>query len=146
MDVGKRKRDIVPSNAKWWSAHHQKGQYPDSELSMIAQMDPPEDRPNGPTRLHTPPYGYARGFATDLLAGLWSSGTFTNWATVANFLKAPPFIPEVPGLSWRELCGIAVPVGASVRRRKSHDQKLGFRERMNKICHIYPKFYCSAIP
>ena len=56
-------------------------------------------------RLRTPPYGDARGFATDLLARLSSGGTCANCAhPLGNYNQFHEFslTPKVSGFPWRE--------------------------------------------
>jgi hypothetical protein len=43
------------------------------------------------------------GFASDLLARLWSSGICTHWVTLTNFYRLTP-ISQRSGLSWRNKC------------------------------------------
>jgi hypothetical protein len=52
------------------------------------------------TRLRTPLTGLTRGFAADLLAGLWSGGTCTHWATLDSFHRRFSCSLSL-GLTWR---------------------------------------------
>jgi len=76
---------LLPSSACKPSAHHNYTHFGAQSRGLSPRY----------TRLHTAPYGEARGFATDLLArlssgGTWAVSTLTHWETSTNFLGFHP--------------------------------------------------------